>query len=294
MKIKPANFKVKPHQHIHISKIPTTSGYKEPDKDELAELLEDDTLKIAALQYKLYAENKQALLIVLQGIDGSGKDGSIRHIMSGVNPQGVDVFSFKRPSDLELEHDYLWRHQIKLPERGKITIFNRSHYENVLISKVRPEVVLNERIPGIDSVSKVNKEFWETRYKQIKHFEKTINQNGIQILKFYLHLSKGEQRKRFLARIEDREKNWKFSSSDTSERGFWKQYERAYEDALANTSTKTAPWYIIPADDKWYAHFVIGKIILEKLKEMNPSFPVITKEEEKDMLKAKKELENEK
>lgn len=293
MKIEPDKYKVKPHKNVKLSKFKTTSGFKTPDPNELTELLANDTQKIAKLQYKLYAENRQALLIVLQGIDGSGKDSTIRNIMSGVNPQGVDVYSFKHPSDVELEHDYLWRHAIKLPERGKITIFNRSHYENVLISKVHPKLILAERIPGIDSVSKIGNNFWESRYQQIKHFEKNIAQNGTQILKFYLHLSKEEQSKRFLARIEDKEKNWKFSSADITERGYWKEYQHAYEEALANTSTKIAPWYIIPADDKWYTHLLIGRIILEKLKEMNPAFPSVGKEEEKNMLLAKKQLQKE-
>jgi PPK2 family polyphosphate:nucleotide phosphotransferase len=213
--------------------------------------------------------------------------------MSGVNPQGVLVHSFKHPSDEELDHDFLWRHAVKLPVRGQIMIFNRSHYENILISRVHPELVLAERIPGIDSVSKIDKDFWTARYQQIKHFEKNISQNGTQVVKFYLHLSKKEQSRRFIERIEDKKKNWKFSSGDIIERGFWDDYERAYERALENTSTKIAPWYIIPADDKWYTHLLIGKIILEKLQKMNPSFPPVSKEEEKFMTLAKERLQKE-
>ena len=179
------------------------------------------------------------------------------------------------------------------PRGGEITIFNRSHYENVLISKVHPQLVLAERIPDIDTVAKIDKDFWTMRYQQIKHFEKNISQNGTQILKFYLHLSQEEQRKRFLERIEDKEKHWKFSSGDITERGYWNEYQHAYEEALAHTSTKIAPWYIIPADDKWYAHLLIGKIILEKLKDMDLRFPMISKEEEKLMILAKKQLEKE-
>lgn len=293
VKIEPDKYKVAPHEEINLSKVKTTSGFKTPGKSELQVLLVDDTEKLSKLQYKLYAENRQALLIVLQGIDGSGKDGTIKHIMSGVNPQGVEVHSFKHPSDEELDHDFLWRHAATLPGRGQITIFNRSHYENVLISRVHPQLVLAERIPGFDNVEKIDNDFWTMRYRQIKRFEKNITQNGTQIVKFYLHLSKEEQRKRFLARIDDKEKHWKFSSGDITERGFWNQYEKAYEEALANTSTKIAPWYIIPADDKWYAHLLIGKIIIEKLKKMDPCFPVIGKEEEKLLQQAKVKLEKE-
>jgi PPK2 family polyphosphate:nucleotide phosphotransferase len=293
VKIEPDKYKVAPHEEINLSKVKTTSGFKTPEKSELRELLLNDTGELSKLQYKLYAENRQALLIVLQGIDGSGKDGTIKHIMSGVNPQGVEVHSFKHPSDEELDHDFLWRHAATLPGRGQITIFNRSHYENVLISRVHPQLVLAERIPGFDSVEKIDEKFWTMRYRQIKRFEKNITQNGTQIVKFYLHLSKEEQRNRFLARIDDKEKHWKFSSADITERGFWNEYEKAYEETLANTSTKIAPWYIIPADDKWYAHLLIGKIIIEKLKLMDPCFPVISKEEEKLLQQAKVKLEKE-
>ena len=198
-----------------------TSGIKQPSKKDLKARLSKDIKAIAKLQYKLFAENRQSLLIILQGMDSAGKDGTIKHIMSGVNPQGVLVYSFKHPSALELEHDYLWRHTQKLPEHGQITIFNRSHYENVLISKVHPEFVLAERLPGIDSIDKIDKHFWNRRYEQINDFEKNIAESGTQILKFFLHLSKEEQRIRFLERIENKEKHWKFSSNDITERKFW-------------------------------------------------------------------------
>jgi PPK2 family polyphosphate:nucleotide phosphotransferase len=290
MNIEPDKYRVKPHKQIKLSKIKTTSGFKMPEKNDLAELLTNDTQKISKLQYKLYAENRQALLIVLQGIDGSGKDGTIRHIMSGVNPQGVLVYSFKHPSDEELDHDYLWRHAIKLPGRGKIMIFNRSHYENVLISKVHPKLVLAERIPGIDSVSDIDKDFWNSRYQQIKHFEKNISQNGTQILKFYLHLSKGEQSKRFLARIEDKEKNWKFSASDVYEREFWDHYRDAYEKAISETATEDCPWYVLPADKKWFTRIAISTIILDTLKGLKLKYPVLPKEEQAKLEEAKKRL----
>ena len=287
------NYRVKSKNDFKLSKLETSATFKQPEKKELEKMLLNDTEKIAALQYKLYAENRQSLLIILQGMDSSGKDGSIKHIMSGVNPQGVLVHSFKHPSDLELEHDYLWRHYQKLPEHGQIAIFNRSHYENVLISKVHPNIVLAERIPGIDSIEKIDKDFWAKRYKQINHFEKSITESGTRILKFFLHLSKQEQCKRFLERIENKERHWKFSSSDIIERGYWDDYQKAYEKAIINTNTKNAPWYIIPADDKWFTHLLIGNIISEELKKMNPTFPSIDKEEEEFMLQASEKLKKE-
>ena len=285
--------KVNDSKHFKLSKINTNAGLKNPNKKGFKIKLQNDIAEISKLQVKLYAENKQALLIILQGMDSAGKDGTIKNIMSGVNPQGVWVYSFKHPSTEELEHDYLWRHEQKLPAHGQITIFNRSYYENVLISKVHPELVLAERLVAIDAINKVDKKFWEIRYTQINDFEKRIIENGTQILKFFLHLSKEEQGKRFLERMENKEKYWKSSSADITERACWKAYQLTYEEALQNTSTKKAPWYIIPADDKYYAHHLMGKIILEKIQEMNPSFPPIDKEEKKLMKQAKKILQKE-
>jgi PPK2 family polyphosphate:nucleotide phosphotransferase len=281
---------VKPKKKFNLSKINTDSGVKKVNKKSLKANLERDILKISNLQNKLYAENRQSLLIILQGMDSAGKDGTIKHIMRGVNPQGVLVHSFKHPSTVEMEHDYLWRCTQNLPEHGQITIFNRSHYENVLIAKVHPEIVLAERLPDIDSEDKIGKEFWKKRYEQINHFEKENVQNGISILKFFLHISKKEQANRFLERIEEREKHWKFSIDDITERGFWDDYQLAYQEALNHTSTKIAPWYVVPADDKYYAHHLIGKIILEKLKSMKPIFPPIGKEEKALMMEAKEKL----
>lgn len=285
--------KVKPGRDIKLSGIKTDSGLKGADKKSLKIQLHNDIVEIAKLQNRLYAENRHSLLIILQGMDSAGKDGTIRHIMSGVNLQGVQVYSFKHPSDQELEHDYLWRHAQKLPEHGQITVFNRSHYENVLISKVHPEIVLAERLPGIDHTDKIDKSFWNMRYKQINYFERNTIQNGTQILKFFLHLSKDEQRNRFLQRIDYKEKHWKFSSNDIMERKYWNSYQEAYEQALQHTSTKMAPWYIIPADDKLSAHLLIGKILLEKLKEMDPAFPLVDKKEKEFMKEAKMKLEKE-
>ena len=286
--------RVLPGKTLKLSAIHTgDTGNKPLNKKKARAKLKSDIAEISVLQNKLYAENTQSLLIILQGMDSSGKDGTIKHIMSGVNPQGVLVHSFKHPSDIELEHDYLWRHTQKLPERGQITIFNRSHYENVLISKVHPEIVLAERLPGIDKVKKIDQNFWNIRYKQINHFEKNIVENGTTILKFFLHLSSNEQRDRFLERIRQKAKNWKFSSNDINERHFWNEYQAAYEQALMHTSTKDAPWYVIPADDKSYTHRMISKIILETLRTMNPQFPPVSKTEKDYMKRARKELQNE-
>lgn len=288
MKLK--NYEISSGKKFKLSKYKTRKSNKNLQEEESEELLGKDIEEIAKLQNVLYAENRQSLLVILQGMDSAGKDSTIKHIMKGVNPQGVDVASFKHPSDLELEHDYLWRHSLKLPEHGMITIFNRSHYENVLISKVHPEIVLAERIPKIDSVKKVDKKFWKNRYEQIRNFEKRNIDNGTSIVKIFLHLSKDEQRFRFLERIEDKQKHWKFSSADIAEREYWDDYQSAYEDAIRETSTKDAPWYIVPADDKLFAHQLIAKIILWKLKDMNPKFPEIDKKELSALAAAKKKL----
>lgn len=287
------NCKVKPNEDINLSKLDTRVMTKNASRKSIKIKLLDCVKEISDVQNKLFAENKQSLLIILQGMDSAGKDGTISAIMRGVNPQGVFVYSFKHPSGVELEHDYLWRHAQKLPEHGQITIFNRSHYENVLISKVHPEIVLSERLPGIDSIKNVNEDFWKIRYKQINEFEKRNVENGTFIIKIFLHLSKAEQCNRFLERIENKEKHWKFSSGDIIERSYWASYQTAYEQALKHTSTKIAPWYIVPADNKLNARLIVSEIILEKLKEMNPLFPAIDKDEHKLMKKAKKMLQSE-
>ncbi len=277
-----------------ISDYKTRLGLRTPkEEDRLKGRLAQDIEEISMLQNKLYAEDRQSLLIILQGMDSAGKDGTIKYIMKGVNPQGVSVVSFKHPNNEELEHDYLWRHTIHLPEHGQIVIFNRSHYENVLITKVHPELILAEHLVDYDKESKIDNEFWKQRYNQINNFEKWNIETGTQILKFFLHISKEEQCIRFLARINNIEKHWKFSSNDIEERKYWAHYQEAYEQAIKHTSTKLAPWYIIPADDKLFAHCLIGSIILEKLKEMNPMFPPKTKQEHEYMQKAKLHLEEE-
>ena len=285
--------KIKPNQDIKLSKIPTCPNNNKYKKQRLKNRLEKEIEKISKLQNKLFAEDRRSLLIIFQGMDSAGKDSAIKHIMRGVNPNGVSVTSFKHPTSVELEHDYLWRHAQKMPEHGEIAIFNRSHYENVLISKVHPEIVLSERLPGISKTEEVDKLFWQIRYKQINDFEKRNSQNGTYIIKIFLHLSKKEQCKRFIDRLKHKEKHWKFSSSDITERNYWTKYQNAYEQAIKHTSSKIAPWYIVPADNKLYARFLISKIILENLKKLNPSFPTINDREKDLILKEKKKLLNE-
>jgi len=281
MKIETDDFKIDPDQDFDLSKYKTNAKGKPPKK--LNALFLERREEMATYQNKLYAENRQSLLIILQGMDASGKDSVIKHIMNGVNPQGVQVNSFKHPTDLELSHDYLWRHYIKLPEQGQIVIFNRSHYENVLISRVHPELVLAERIPKIQVVADIDEDFWSKRYRQIRNFERTIHDTGTHVLKFFLHLSKDEQKKRFLERINQKDKHWKFSAADVKERNYWDQYQNAYQLALQNTSTKKNPWHVIPADDKWFTQMLIFQIIIDKFEKMDIKFPVPDEEQIKGL-----------
>jgi len=284
------NFRIQANSTVSLKNYDPVFTGEFKNRKTANQQLKDDIKLMSKLQYRLYAENNQALLIIFQAMDAAGKDGAIQHVFSGLNPQGCEVHSFKQPSANELKHDYFWRHYNKLPERGKIGIFNRSHYENVLITQVHPEFLLAENLPGIRSVEDVSDEFWEERYRQINNFEKTIMNNGITIIKFFLHVSKSEQKKRFLARIENREKNWKFSSADIRERMFWDKYQSAYEKAISKTSTEWAPWYIIPADKKWFSRVAIGNIIAETMKNMNIQMPVISEDEEDALLTAKEKL----
>lgn len=286
-------FKVQANQQIRLMDYDPASCNGFSHRKEAEHQLKQDIKELADLQYQLYAENKRSVLIVFQAMDAAGKDGSIRHVFSGLNPQGCKVYSFKSPSASELNHDYLWRHYNKLPPRGEIGIFNRSHYENVLITRVHPEFILNENLPDIRSVEDITTKFWEKRYRQIRDFEKTITENGTTVIKFFLHLSKGEQKKRFMERIRKPEKNWKFSSADIHERQYWDDYQQAYEQAISETSTEKAPWYIIPADNKWFTHVAIGNIIVEKLQNMDIQMPDISGEEKDALKKAKKKLQNE-
>lgn len=226
-------------------------------------------------------------------MDTAGKDGAIKHIMSGLNPSGVKVTSFKVPSSNELEHDYFWRHYKALPARGEIGIFNRSHYENVLVTKVHPEYILNENLPDIDKLSDIDQKFWNNRYKQIKRFEKNLFQNGTIIFKFFLHLSFEEQKKRLIERIDDPKKNWKFSPADAKERQYWDKYQSAYEEALSNTSTDYAPWYVIPADNKWFSRLAIAEILYSEFGKLDLHYPEVSAEKIEELQKIKAELEKE-
>jgi len=286
-------FKITDGNKFSLSDYPTEIKIKDLDKEEGELLIQKDIEELATLQDVLYADNRHSVLIVIQAMDAAGKDGTIKHIMSGVNPSGVKVSSFKSPSSTELDHDYFWRHYAALPGKGEIGIFNRSHYENVLITKVHPEFIMNERHSSIKSVKDIDKQFWQDRYKQICRFEKNLTENDTTILKFFLHVSKDVQKKRFLDRIDDPEKNWKFSTADLKERAFWDEYQSAYEDAIMNTSTKSEPWFIIPADVKWYTHYFVGNIICNELKKLDLSYPVISDTEKETLLKAKEALLNE-
>jgi PPK2 family polyphosphate:nucleotide phosphotransferase len=253
-----------------------SDGFKREDAKEVIVKLIEQT---ADQQIKLYAANRQSLLIIFQAMDAAGKDGAIAHTMSGLNPQGCEVYSFKQPGIEDYEHDFLWRHYKALPQRGRIGIHNRSHYENVLITKVHPELLLKEQLPGIDDIKKVNKAFWDHRYESIRAFEQHLSDNGTVIIKFFLHLSKNEQKERFLKRIDNPKKNWKFSAADIEERQYWDKYMSAYEKAIKETSTPKSPWYVIPADKKWFTRIAVSTIILETLKELDLRFPVLPKEE---------------
>jgi PPK2 family polyphosphate:nucleotide phosphotransferase len=286
-------FLVKPGQKVNLKDFDTDYTGERLDKKEAEELLEDGRKHLADLQDCLYAHNQFRILIIFQAMDAAGKDGAVKHVMSGFNPMGVKVYSFKAPTPEEIDHDYFWRHYKALPARGEIAIHNRSYYENVLVTRVHPEYVLNERIPGIDSLDKITTEFWKSRFEQINMLERNLYDNGTIILKFFLNVSKKEQKKRFLERIEDPSKNWKFSLSDLKERGYWDQYQKAYEEALAATSKIHAPWFVVPADDKWFARLVIASVIYRQFMKLNLSYPEVGAKQKKELEEAKKVLEAE-
>jgi PPK2 family polyphosphate:nucleotide phosphotransferase len=275
---------------ISLSDFDTDYDHKMIDKKQGEKMLQEGIQKLAQMQDMLYADNRNSVLIILQAMDAAGKDGAIKHVMSGFNPQGVKVTSFKSPSSEELDHDYFWRHYRALPGRGEIGIFNRSHFENVLVTRVHPEYVLNERIPGIKSLKDIDNKFWEKRYKQINRFEKNLTDNGTIILKFFLHVSKDEQKKRFLERLDNPAKHWKFSVADAAERRHWDQYQEAYADMLSATSMESAPWFVLPADDKWFTRICIGSVIFFEFEKLNLSYPKVSKTDMKKLLEAKKEL----
>lgn len=270
----------------HLAKLPTDSGADKVDKDEILKKTQKNQEKIFALQDKLYADGKEGLLIVLQARDAAGKDSTIRHVMGGVNPQGVQVYSYKQPSKEELAHDYLWRCNKNLPRRGMIAIFNRSYYEDVLVVKVHK---LYKTYQMAARCLK-GKDFIKKRYKHIRDYEEYLYDNSYRVLKIFLNVSEEKQKERFLERLEKPEKNWKFSGSDMSERDLWPEYSRAYEDAINETATKDAPWYVIPADQKWYSRYLVSEAILKTLKEINPKYPEVSPEEEEKFPQYKEQL----
>ena len=288
--INPKDFKVT--APFVIEKFPTNLDIKASD-DKKKEELADVSKKLSELQDKMYANNRYSVLIVLQGMDTSGKDSLIKQVFKYFNARGVMVYSFKQPTEPELEHDYLWRHYIALPERGKFAVFNRSHYENVLVTRVHPEYLLNENLPGVEAVNDIPKDFWEQRFEQINNFEEHISRNGTIVIKFFLNISKEEQRQRLLRRLELKSHNWKFSPADLDERELWDKYQKCYEAAINNTSTPHAPWYAIPADDKKMARLLVAKTILSELEKYNFREPEVNEEVMANINAYKKKLESE-
>lgn len=259
-------------------------------KAEGTELLRENIMKLAELQDKLYAHDRYAVLVVFQAMDAAGKDGTIKHVFSGINPQGCHVNAFKQPSDEELDHDYLWRIYTRLPERGRIGIFNRSHYEDVLVVKVNPEILLHNKLPGIYRESDITENFWKERYRQINDFERHLTETGTIVIKFFLNVSEKEQEKRFIARLKDPSKNWKFSASDMKERDKWNDYMNAYSDILTETSTSDAPWFVIPADKKWYMRYAVSQILVDRISALPIGYPQLTEKQEKEIESAKEKL----
>jgi PPK2 family polyphosphate:nucleotide phosphotransferase len=287
MKIDADDFRVREDDKVDLGKWPTTVDPFYKSKAHYKELLAQQVEELSEQQQLLYASDGHAVLLIFQAMDAAGKDGVIRHVMSGVNPQGCQVFSFKHPSGVELQHDFLWRTTRDLPERGRIGIFNRSYYEEVLILRVHPELLRNEGVP--DGVLK-EKSIWHERYRSILGMERHLHYNGTRIVKFFLHLSKEEQRKRFLARIDEPEKNWKFSMPDIEERQYWDQYKTAYEKCLAATSTDHAPWYVVPADDKENARLIVSHVVLHTLRALKMRYPETSEERRHELLEIRKHL----
>ena len=279
----------KPEEKHKVADFQTdfTAGLK---KEEAENLLAENTDKLAKLQDKLYAQDRYSVLVIFQAMDAAGKDGTVKHVMSGINPQGCQVYSFKQPSAEELDHDYLWRIYKCLPERGRIGIFNRSHYEDVLVAKVHPSIVLSGKLPKINKIEDIDDKFWKKRYRQINDFERHLTENGTIILKFFLNVSHEEQEKRFLARLDDESKNWKFSASDLKEREHWNDYMKAYSDMLTHTSTEDAPWYVIPADNKWFMRYAVGEIICDRINDLKLHYPVLSETAKLELEAAKRAL----
>jgi PPK2 family polyphosphate:nucleotide phosphotransferase len=282
MTIDSKDFRVREGEKVNLKKWPTIVKPVYKSKEQYKKLLEEHVVQLSSQQQLLYASNRHAVLLIFQAMDAAGKDGAIRHVMSGVNPQGCQVFSFKHPSATELEHDFLWR-----TTRGRIGIFNRSYYEEVLIVRVHPEILRSEAIPDTPHH---DKKVWNGRYRSIVNLEKHLHDNGTRIIKFFLHLSKDEQRRRFLARIEEPDKNWKFSAADIAERKFWKQYMKAYEECLSATSTRDAPWYVVPADDKENARLIVSQIVLDTFEGLKMAYPKTSAKRRKELQSIRKRL----
>jgi PPK2 family polyphosphate:nucleotide phosphotransferase len=283
-----SDFRVREGAKVDLAQWPTVTEPLYKSKSGYKELLGKHVTQLSALQQLLYAANSHAVLLIFQAMDAAGKDGAIKHVMSGVNPQGCQVFSFKHPSPTELQHDFLWRTTRDLPERGRIGLFNRSYYEEVLVARVHPEILRNEGIP--DASGQQEEKIWKHRYRSILDLERHLGRNGTRIVKFYLHLSKDEQRKRLIERIDEPDKNWKFSAADIAERAFWDDYMTAYGECLGATSTDEAPWYVVPADDKQNARLIVSQIVLETLEGLNMAYPVVTEERKAELAAIRKQL----
>jgi len=289
MKIRSKDFRVRHGDDVSLKKWPTIVKPVYKSKEQYQELLREHVAHLSSQQQLLYASNRYAILLIFQAMDAAGKDGAISHVMSGVNPQGCQVFSFKHPSATELQHDFLWRTTRDLPERGRIGIFNRSYYEEVLIARVHPEILRGE---GIPDPPRDDKAVWHDRYRSIVDLERHLHANGTRIIKFYLHLSNEEQRKRFLERIDEPKKNWKFSAADVEERKFWNQYMTAYEECLGATSTRDAPWYVVPADDKENARLIVSQIVLDTFEGLGMTYPKTDAQRRQELLSIRKRLAN--
>ncbi len=279
-------YRVKDPKSFRLKQVDPGDRARLESEDKAAERLAEGVRRLADLQARLYAEHKRSVLIVIQAMDAAGKDSAIKHVMSGINPQGVTVASFKQPSSEELDHDFLWRCDRHLPETGRIGIFNRSYYEEVLVVRVHPEYLDAQHLPA----DVITKDIWQDRFKDIKNWERHLARNGVLIRKFFLYVSKGEQKRRFLSRLDQPEKNWKFSEADVKERGHWKEYMSAYEDMIRNTSTDVAPWYVVPADHKWFTRLVVAEAVIHALEELDLEYPKVDPKRKRELAAARREL----
>jgi len=278
-------FRISKGKEFRLKKVDPgdTLGFNSEDKPKAQEALKNGIELLAELQDKLYAQDRWAVLLIFQAMDAAGKDGAIKHVMSGINPQGCQVFSFKAPSNEDLDHDFMWRCMKRLPERGRIGIFNRSYYEETLVVRVHKEILAKQMLPE----KLITKHIWNERFEDIRNFEKYLTRNGVIVRKFFLHVSKEEQKKRFLERIDNPDKNWKFSSADAKERGYWKDYMKAYEDMIRNTATKDSPWYVVPADNKWFTRLVVAAAVIDSLASLDLHYPEVGEKKLKELAEAK-------